>query len=527
MAAYLPERVARDLPAITAAVLVVLCAIVVGSISLDRQYFNVDTETDFLGTFMPDAERLARGVPLVMAYHPPGYPAVLALVQGGLGDWLASGLLVSWLATICVLLATYDLFRRVGGGWAAVGALVGLATSDLFLAYGGQATSDVPFLALWMTSLALTAAALKAEARWWWVVVGVVVGFCLLTRTNGIVLALLVGAPLLTQRQFGARVGNSAAAAAGIAVSIGAWLWLASVTESPIAPTDNHANLALRYFAEGHRQGDGLEFVKGRFTSVWQVIAHDPLRLIEIYVKDLVWLPKRILTQTMWPPVAMIGALLFPLWLVRLKDPGVSIVLITTLASALLMNLHAFEPRFYLLVVPLLGASAALPFSRWRHERSRSWFVPIAAAAGIVLVTVAGLLVAVPRARTKAEAPVVRAQLAEAVPAVRRYTPAEAIVVSRKPNLAFHAQRRDVELPFMTTIADLCMPVQDQLRNGSVYIYIGWAEQRRHRVELSRQLMRDELPPWLDVAAQGSAGGGWRLLAVKRAACGNGNPGRS
>jgi hypothetical protein len=36
----------------------------------------------------------------------------------------------------------------MGGSWSALGGLVGFAVSDVFLAFGAQATSDVPFLAL-------------------------------------------------------------------------------------------------------------------------------------------------------------------------------------------------------------------------------------------------------------------------------------------------------------------------------------------------------------------------------------------
>jgi hypothetical protein len=503
-----------------AAALIAACAVIAGSISLDRQYFNVDTETDFLGSFMPDAERFARGQPLLVQYHPPGYPVILALTNGMVGDWMNSGLLVSWISMLGVLLASYGLFRRIGGEWAAAGSIIGLATSPLFLAYGAQSTSDMPFLALWMTSLALTAGALDAGARWRWVAAGVVAGFTILTRTNGIVLAPIVVAPFLTRREWRSRIADALAATAGLAVPICAWAAFAFATGSPLTPTDTYVNLALAY-GEGHLSGDTLQLMKGRFTSVREVITHDPLRIIEVYATDLVQLPKRILTQTTWLPLGVLGAVTLPLWLVRITDSRVLFVLLTTLASVLLINLHPFEPRFYLLLLPLLGASLTTAISRWLDRPSRSRWVPIAAAGVIALVAAAGLLQAAPRARAKAEAPDVRAQLAEAVPAVRRHTPSEAVLVARKHNVAFHAQRRSANLPLVATIDELCRPMQAHSSNGPAYIYIGYAERRRHRVELSRELLKDELPAWLTVAAQGPAGDGWRLLAVKPGACGN------
>jgi hypothetical protein len=505
---------------ILAAALMMACALTAGAISLDRQFFNVDTETDFVGVFLPDAERLTRGEPLSMNYHPPGYSIVLALVNRAVDDWMKSGLLISWLSMLFVLLASYALFRRVGGGWAALGGLVGLAVSDVFLTYSAQAASDIPFLALWMISLLLTASALDATDRWWWAVVGVVAGVGMLTRSNGIPMALLALAPFLGKERWSARGTKAATAAAGLAIPLCAWIWFASVTGSPITPTESYTNLALAY-AEGRLSGDTLLVMKDRFASQWEVVAYDPLRLITTYLKNLVQLPRRLLAHPTWPPVAILGAAALPFWLLKIRDPRVSIVLATTLAGIVLTSVHpSFEARYYLFVVPLLGASAGHAVSLWLDRPSRRRFAPTAAIVGIVVVASVGLLLAAPRAYTKAEAPEVRRQLAEAVPAVRRHTPPEAIVFSRKDNLAFHAQRRTAMLPLVTTAEELCAPMQSQTYNGPIYIYIGWAERRRSRIDLAQELSRDELPSWLSIVAQGDAGGGWRLFAVKHAACG-------
>jgi hypothetical protein len=170
--------------------------------------------------------------------------------------------------------------------------------------------------------------------------------------------------------------------------------------------------------------------------------------------------------------------------------------------------------------VPLLGASAGYAIAWWLGRPGRFRLAPAFAIAGLAIVAGAGLFQAAPRAHARAEHPAVRAQLAEAVAAVRRHTPPGAILVAYKDNLAFHADRRTAMLPPAATVAELCAPLQSQLSQGPVYIHIGYVEQRRHRVELSRQLLRPEPPAWLSVAAEGKAGGGWRLLKVLRTAQG-------
>jgi hypothetical protein len=179
-----------------------------------------------------------------------------------------------------------------------------------------------------------------------------------------------------------------------------------------------------------------------------------------------------------------------------------------------------FEARYYLFLVPLLGASAGYAISFWLNRPSRLRLAPAAAITAVAAVAVVGLLSAAPRARAKAEAPDVRAQLAEALSAVKRHTPAEAVLVTYKENLAFHARRRSALLPSVTTIEQLCGPLQRQLSSGPAYVYIGYAERRRSRIEISRLLLGDDLPAWLVVTDEGKAGGGWRLLAVKPAVCG-------
>lgn len=498
------------------------CLGIVGAICLTRQYFNIDTETDFIGAFMPDADRFARGQPMLILNHPPAYSVALATVNGALGDWMKSGLLLSWLSTSCTLIASYQLFRRVGGSWAAFGAVVGLAVSDVFLAFGAQATSDIPFLALWMTSLALTASALHSGALWRWGVAGLVAGCGALTRSTGIVLVLLVLGPWLTSRSWRSRFAQSAAAAAGLTVPIGAWIWLAHATGSPLAPTENYPTLALAY-ADGRFNNETMLLMKDRFTSAAQVIAHDPVRLITAYLKNVLRLPGRVLTQTLWPWVGILGAAGLPFWFLKIRDPKVSIVLLTALTGALFATLNpAFEARYYLFLVPLLGASLGHALSLGLERARRSRLAPWAALAGLAALTVIGGLQALPRAHAKAEAPHVRAQLAEAVPAITRSTPPGSVLAARKHNLAFHAQRGAAELPWVTTLDELCPWLQSQLSGGPIYVYVGYAEQRRYRVELARQLLGHELPAWLVVTAEGSAGGGWRLLTVKRGGCGDG-----
>jgi hypothetical protein len=349
--------------------------------------------------------------------------------------------------------------------------------------------------------------------------VGVFAGSGLLTRATGIPLTLLALAPLLARRDRCSRVVDSALVATGLFIPIGVWLSFALATGSPVAPTENYPTLALAY-ADGRVTGDTLFSMRDRFSSGWQVIAYDPLRLLVTYLKNLLRLPVHVLTKTTWFPFGILGAAALPFWLLTVREPKMAIVFTTSLAGVLLTNLNpAFEARYYLFLVPLLGSSVGYAIARWLGRPGRFRFAPALAIAGLAILAGVGLMQAVPRAHARAEHPAVRAQLAEAAAAVRRHTAPGAILVAYKDNLAFHAERRTVMLPLAATVEELCAALQRQSKPGPVYIYIGYVEQRRHRVELSQQLLRPELPTWLTVVAEGDAGGGWRLLAVRDQRC--------
>jgi hypothetical protein len=68
------------------------------------------------------------------------------------------------------------------------------------------------------------------------------------------------------------------------------WFGYAAVTDSVPWPTGGlKDNLALTYYAD-RKAGSGAEAmsqVKGRFDNIFDVVMHDPVRLIKTYVRDL------------------------------------------------------------------------------------------------------------------------------------------------------------------------------------------------------------------------------------------------
>lgn len=508
-AALRPGR--REVLALGAGVLVV--AALVTYLALGREHAFYDTETDFLGAFMPEAVRLLEGEALAIEYHPPMYSAVLATVYTLVGDWFAAGLLLSWLSACLTLGLCVALFGFLGGTPAAWGSLVALGSSHVFLAYSAQATSDVFFLGLYCGVILLALYAfLGPERPHRWLILGLLIGVALLSRTNALTLLAFAGTPWLTgtasTRDRAARTGWTVV---GVALPVATWAILASLSGSPFAPSGTLDNVVMTYYGGGDRISyENLIAVSGRFDSLWAVLAHDPLHLIAQYARDLFDLPRRILSGS--------RLLLFPLELFAL--PGLVLFFfapggrfkfllgVSALLQIALLNLKTFDPRFYLFLVPLMGAGAGLAVV-FVLRRCQPWAaVGIALALSVYLA--ADTVLVVERVRILLGRD--EHEIAAAAAAVRDTVPPGSAVVARKPHIPYYAGASPIYLPEAATIEAL----RDSLIAGGVvpdYLFFGKIERSR-RPELEALLEPGEAPGWLEPLTVGEDGG-WVLYRVR------------
>lgn len=504
-----------------AAVLIALLAILTGWFCLQRERFNLGSESDFLGRFVPEAQRLLSGGPLLVDIHLPGYAVVLAGVDRLVGDWLVSGLLLSWLPSIVVLLCCWRLFERIGGGWAGLGAVGLLATSTVFLGFSAQASSDMLFLAAFFGCLLVVVRAMESPRRADWVFGGLLAGLTFMLRTNGIVLLALALAPWLVPAGHRARLKYSVMFAAGAMLPIVAWAWLAQQTGSPMFPTETHSNLALTYYGDrGTAPHDQRMRLGEAFDSTLDVLLHDPLYVARVYLVDLLKLPVRIVLHAGWLPLALLSALCLLYLAPWLRSRAGIVVLVMALLSTLLMNMKQFESRYYLYLTPLLGAALGVALQRLLMrtavERRANWLL-----AGLVLAVVAGMVPAARAARMMTEPPAESREIAAVLAAVESQVPAGRPIVARKNLVTFYSGRPLIWFPEAVTLDGLCEALRRDGHDGSAYLLIGAAE-RRIRPEVAAQVLSGALPGWTRLAASGGpAGAGWALVEMSLGACGS------
>lgn len=225
------------LPGVTA-----LCFLLISLLSLKRSYFGFGTETDYLGAFLPEAQRVIAGEPLLLEFHPPLYSMCLALVQTLTQDWLRTGLLVSLVASAVALITNFLFFYRLLGVYAGWGAILGLITSDEFLKYSAYATSDVFFLALYSSAFLLSLLAAKKKLAYLWILCGLAVGCILLTRTNGITCLLIAALPWWSGSSFRQKRNDFLCFLLGLLIPLLSWVSYASFSGSQLTPAGTYAN---------------------------------------------------------------------------------------------------------------------------------------------------------------------------------------------------------------------------------------------------------------------------------------------
>ncbi len=502
-------RVSAGLAAAVAAVAFI------GGLALTREFFTYGTETDYLSSFVPEAQRLLQGESLQLDFHPPMYVIVIAAVQFVVRNWFATGVGLSVVAAGIVVFSQFVFFDRLTGRAGAWGAVAALLTSGVFLTFASLASSDLFFLALYSLSLVLALALIASErSRWWWAVLGGLVGIAVLTRTNGVTLLLLVGAPLLGRGNLRERIVNCALVTGGGGVVLAGWIAFATITGSPYGPAKTYANLAMTYYGSGNRvSGESRLPMEEQFDSLVDVVAHDPIKMATMYAKDFVTLPADIFRSQLvvFPlsALAVFGLLLFCFRDMTLLKAG---FLAIVLAQVALVNMKTFEERYYLFLAPVLGAAAGLSVDVL-HRCLKDARLRCAAYA-----VLAALLVVSFGASVRGTVRSIHAEDDELGPAIRAFAAHvedDTIVVSRKTHLAFYSRCASAYMPQCESVTELGQYVHARMHSRPVYIFYGRREQST-RPELSALLRPAEVPSWLHVVAEAEAPARWVLYKVDK-----------
>jgi hypothetical protein len=497
-----------------------------------RGVLNYRTETDFVGSFVHEAARFQRGEPLLVEFHPPLYPVVLALVQRLVPDWFTTGLVVSLASSAATMAMSWVLLRLVFGLGAALGGVIALAVSPTFASYSMQATSDLFSLALYVGAVLAVFVSVERRTVPSYLLAGLVIGLGLIARTNNVVLLGLLLFYLIPLPG-GARATPSPAGAravgllvVGLLVPVLAWYGFAAASGAPFLPTKNHENLALTYFSDGGRiSGDERYPLAEQFRSTADVLSADPARIARTFLTDLVRTTSRILTRDTALPVPLVAlgvlaTVAMMLW-DRTRRPFLAILLLNLGASYLLLNAKAYEHRYYLYLVPFVGAAIGHLLARVAGATDRAAHRRGAVVAAAALVAFASATATVEVRRLHALEHASDAQAAGQVLATMGAVPGSA-VYSRKPHVAYYSGLVRAQLPDLASLEELMSTLGNaaEQSRGDVYLFYGEVERRTRPqyAALGERVASGAagvaVAGDLRLVASGPERDGWRLFAV-------------
>lgn len=467
------------------------------ALSFQRTALNYGNETDLLGGFIPEAQRFLKGEPLAVEYHPPLYAMTLAAAHALTGDWLRAGLLISMVAALLAVLACFRLFDRMHGRASAVGAAVLLVLSYPFLSYSLQATSDLLFLALCLAALCLLASAIVTgrSSGWFWG--ALFIGLATLTRAHG---AAMIGFLLPALKASDRWKGAVWRSAVGLGLPLAAWAAFAQWTGSPLVPQRNYENLALTFYAVGDRtSGDNIDQATEGMTSAWEVLSRNPRRVVRVFWRDLgagfrdLFMPD----LTPFPLCLLAFPALFVLVVAHVRRFGWAWPL-TLVAVFLVLNLKAWETRYYLLFVPFMGAAIGLALSSLA-SCTRQAGQDRALATFLLLSLALAAFATGQRLRREWYGLSQDAQAAARVLAAYD-PPAGSVVIARKPHVCYYSGLGCEDLPYATGLEELPAILGEiaarRPADARVFLFYGFIE-RELRPGLAPLLRGDAGLPWL------------------------------
>jgi hypothetical protein len=482
--------------------------------SLNREYFNFRVETDFLGSFIKEAEQVQNGGPLAVKYHLPGYPFVIAGVEALTGDWFVAGRIIAWVSSVFVLLSTYFLASGLLGRAAGAGVLVTIGASSIFYDHGAMVTTDMLFLAVYSSAILVFYRAYIGNNAVLWALAGVLLGVCVLIRINGIICFVFLALPFMRSIPRHEGLRDFLITGAGVFLPLSLWCAYALATGSPLTPTNTHVNLAQTFYAdsfEGLKHGDFLKVADGAFSGIWDVLTFDPARIPLIYALNLSKYFVVASTKLVFAPVLLLFGPGLLLLLFSRQPLFWWFLIVITLMHFGLVSLKDAQGRFLLFLLPVYGLGFAATITLI-HERLSSSFPKFLFNSLLVVFVVTSFAFAGGASIKGMQGG--EKELLESVPLVRAaISEPEAVVISRKPHMSFYSGATSVFFPVAETITDLKASLIELDLQGAVYLYFGSSE-RQQRPGLSQLSSPEMAVDWLEPVASGNKGGGWVLYKL-------------
>ena len=360
-----------DVTAIVFCMMILTLALVIGHF---HHVGNFGFETDFYGAYAPQTNNIMEGRSYTYQHSPPGYPLLLSAMTYLTHDVFLSGKIIGALATAVFGGIVYLLFRTLFSPQIALAtmflSLIGVIRFS-YLAAPDMAGAALMLLPLWVLFRRPMMTAKRSF------VCGMFAGAAYLVRAHAIFVIIGIGFALLvinvTREHTRARLATTGFFVCGTLLMTLPWLVVNWQTNgSPFASTAYLQIAAYFYHPLGDVLVTSLREMEGKFDSIWDVIARDPLYFIKQYSAGLISHMKRLLTNKLWSPIFLLSVPGLLLFLTNLSRRKLA-YLVSCVIGYLLLGFVGFYVRYYVVLVPFLFLLVTLflfyldtPFARCR-----------------------------------------------------------------------------------------------------------------------------------------------------------------
>jgi len=182
--------------------------------------------------------------------------------------------------------------------------------------------------------------------------------------------------------------------------------------------------------------------------------------------------------------------------------------LLSTLLQISIVNFKAYDPRFFLFLVPIFGAGAGLCLQKMLQEvNSRN--IRIIIFLFLIPFIVFGFYKSYPKVYNSLHSQ--DELFRELLQAVEKLSTQESNIVSRKPNhLSYYTNLRPFVIPMVSTEEDLKEFFQDIYNGSPIFLLFGSAEEKS-RPDLKYLIFPEKSPEWLKPVARSKKTGAWVL----------------
>jgi hypothetical protein len=393
-------------------------------------------EADFYGGYALEAQRLVEGLSFRMTRSGPGYSALLALAGTICGDLFIAAKIIAAIGVAAIGWFSYAIAARAID--PKTGVLLQVLVYIALFRYSFVAGNDIPTAAL---SLGALYYLLKQEdpSLLNLAVSGMLAGLAAVTRFSAVaVLASCIAAVLFVLPRPGrvrSRFLNLGLLLCGAALPLGAWVTMNMKWHGTPVHSKAYALIALdAYGAEGAKVSQShLAAMEDRFSSMWDVLSHDPSRLIAYYPLDVYSDMHQLLGDVVtFPAYILIGVGVYVLWFNIKARRTLWVLLIYAALAFSVVVLAPYQARYHYPIAPVL----CLPVAAAVASTNPAWgsLSKLRISLGMLAIAVLAVVSAIKTREYLTSEPLEILRTGEVLRA--NASPGDTILL-RKPHLAY------------------------------------------------------------------------------------------